>query len=123
VQELYDKIGRPAITNDTFWNVYLRLLEEFRSQRNYPAVAQALVEYQEMSQLVEKEVVEILPGLRELRNGDNIVGPYGDQYIGGQREPAIPPFGDRQPTVVEYASFTDEEESDGSGSSSGEDSD
>jgi hypothetical protein len=79
-QELYSKIGRPTVTSDMFWNVYLQLLQEFRSLGNNPAVTQVLAEYQEITQVVEEEDVQLFPGLRDLRNGDNIVGPHGDLY-------------------------------------------
>jgi hypothetical protein len=121
-QELYSKIGRPTITSDTFWNVYLQLLQEFRSLGNNPAVTQVLAEYQEMTQVVGEEDVQLLPGLRDLRNDDNIVGPHGDLHVGGLREPVIPRPVDQQPAIY-YATFTDDEESNGSGSSSDEDFD
>ena len=121
-QELYSKIRRPTVTSDTFWNVYLQLLHEFRSLGNNPVVTQVLAEYQEMTQVVEEEDVQLLPGLRHLRNGDNIVGPNGDLYIEGLREPVIPRPVDQQPAIY-YATFTDDEESNGSGSSSDEDFD
>jgi hypothetical protein len=105
------------VSSNTFWATYLQLLQEFRNQVDNAAVTQILNEHQEAVQFVDEETVQILPGLRELRNGDNVVGPYGDQYIGGNREPSIPhpvtmDSGDLQ-SAVEYATFTDEDDSDG----------
>ena len=72
-----------------------------------------------MTQVTEEEDVQLLLGLRDLQNGDNVVGPHGDIYIGGMREPGIPRPVDQQP-VIYYATFTDDEGSNGSGSSSNE---
>jgi hypothetical protein len=69
--------------------------------------------------IAEEEDVQLLPGLRDLQNGDNVVGPHGDLYIGGMRELVIPRPVDQQPAIY-YAVFTDDEESNGSGLSSDE---
>jgi len=75
-----------------------------------------------MTQVAEEEDVQLLPGLRDLKNSDNVVGPHGDLYIGGLRELVIPHPVDQQPAIY-YVIFTDGEERNGSGLLSNEDFD
>jgi hypothetical protein len=122
-QDLYTIIGRPAVSSDTFWTVYLQLLGRFRALQNDPELTHVLECHREMTQRVEDEEIGLLPGLRELRNGDNVVGPHGEQYIGGSQDPPIPQCmqgGESNtqgpPIVPEYTVFTDDEDSEDSDS-------
>ncbi|KAF8056048.1 hypothetical protein FPV67DRAFT_1566782 [Lyophyllum atratum] len=70
---LYVSIGSPAVSSLTFWAVYSDLLEAFLALPHDPAFAAALL----MADQGEEHDVPVMAGLRELRHGDNVVGPYG----------------------------------------------
>ena len=94
-QALYLQMGQPPVSSNTFWAVYLRLLQAFRDVVSGIELAEMIAEYQEATQLTERDEISVLPGLRELRNGDRVIGQN---------------VHDSQPAVVEYADFTDDED-------------
>ncbi|KAF8059518.1 hypothetical protein FPV67DRAFT_1564953 [Lyophyllum atratum] len=83
---LYVSIGSPAVSSLTFWAVYSDLLEAFLALPHDPAFTAALL----MADQGEEHDVPVMAGLRELRHGDNVVGPYGYVYMGGLDDPVLP---------------------------------
>lgn len=83
VKVLYDKMGSPAVSSLTFWPVYEELLSSFRA---LPADPQ-LGEIFNTAEMAAEDRVPILPGLLELRHGDNVVGGLGYTYYGGLESP------------------------------------
>jgi hypothetical protein len=81
-------MGQPAISSLTFWVVYVDLLAAFRALPSNPQMAEALLRADEG----REEDMELLPGLRELRNGDNVIDQHGYLYYGGLENP--PPVDD-----------------------------
>lgn len=105
VHGLYAGIGRPPVSSSSFWVVYLQLLQAFRALGN--AELTPILESHQETQRIANDGVPLLSGLRELRNGDNVVGPYG--------EPGFPNHTRAESgvseSVLEYADFTDQESS------------
>ena len=79
----YNALGAPAVSSLTFWDVYINLLAAFHALPPDPRIAEALL----MANEGEEEDMELLPGMRELRNGDNVVGQHGYIYCGGLENP------------------------------------
>jgi len=80
---LYAAMGQPAVSSLTFWVVYVDLLAAFRALPSNPQMAEALLRADEGGE----EDMELLPGLRELWNGDNVIGQHGYLYYGGLENP------------------------------------
>jgi hypothetical protein len=83
-EALYDFIGRPVVQSDTFWDVYRHLLQQFHVEQHALHVAPILMAHNDIIQALalEKEMA-LLPNLKELRNGADVVGPPQSKYIGG----------------------------------------
>ncbi|KDR65144.1 hypothetical protein GALMADRAFT_1330174 [Galerina marginata CBS 339.88] len=106
---LYTGLGRPAVSSSTFWDVYKQLLSAFRALPMTPlldkVVLAAAVEVQE-------EEVPLLPGLRDLRYGNDEIGDLGYVYYGGLNQPpALAPSTDSDEEDVpddlrDYVDFT-----------------
>ncbi|KII92463.1 hypothetical protein PLICRDRAFT_678606 [Plicaturopsis crispa FD-325 SS-3] len=75
--ELYRQLGNPLVSGDTFWAVYRSLLQAFRPFSNTPLLADVLGDPSALPE-GELEMIQILPNLRELRNGDAVVGTGGE---------------------------------------------
>ena len=73
-QMLYLRMGQPIISSNTFWAVYLQLLQTFHNSVNSIELAEMIDEYQEVTYLTERDEFSILPRFKELWNGDQVVG-------------------------------------------------
>jgi len=92
-------MSSPPVSGGTFWDVYSALLTSFRAAPDNPNLEREFY----LANLGADDEMELIQGLRALRNGDNIVGDavslVGQDGIGflGQED------------VREYGDFTDEE--------------
>ncbi|KAH7905061.1 hypothetical protein BJ138DRAFT_1018219 [Hygrophoropsis aurantiaca] len=86
--ELYQAIGAPLVSSDNFWGVYQQLLSQFRSTTTGcdPQMETLLRSSSEPDEDDPNEIA-ILPDLKDLRLGANVVGPKGFQYLGGMKNP------------------------------------
>ncbi|KAF5377829.1 hypothetical protein D9615_006831 [Tricholomella constricta] len=84
---LYAAIQYPTVSSFTFWPVYLDMLAAFRALPHDPILAAALL----TADQGEENDMPLMAGLRELRHGDNVVGPHGYIYHGGLEDPGPPP--------------------------------
>ena len=66
----YASLGRPAISRGTFWDVYTLLLACFRQGH----VDVTIEEQFNLANLGANQDMDLLPGLREMRMGDEVVG-------------------------------------------------
>lgn len=102
----YEAMGSPPITFDTFWQSYWQLLQCFydAGQVTNPdePLANILVGHFGAVDLVDKEKVALLPGMKELRLGGKVVGDQHD--VGNESNP-------------EYGEFTSNSESEESAES------
>lgn len=105
---LYSEIGRPPVSSETFWSVYRELLQQFHNSSGEDEGFNITLTtcYAACQELVH-EGMEILPHMKEFRNGSNIVGPRATYYVGGLEYNRLLDDEDPQP---EYAGFTSEEE-------------
>ena len=84
---LYASMGDPTITRDNFWATYQRLLQSFRDQPVLNQDLQAVLASHDdhCRSIAEEDPGVILPGLKELRNGADAVGPaaamMGDESL------------------------------------------
>lgn len=107
---LYMNIGSPAVSSSTFWDVYKQLLSAFRALPASPLLDEAV---SAAAACVEEEEVPLLPGLRDLRHGDDGIGDLGYVYYGGLSQPPnLPSSTDSDEEEVtqdlrEYVDFSD----------------
>lgn len=106
---LYMNIGSPAVSSLTFWDVYKQLLSAFRA---LPATLLLDEAVSAATACVEEEEVSLLPGLHDLRYGDDEIGDLGYVYYGGlSQPPALPSSTDSDEEVIqdlrEYVDFSD----------------
>ena len=105
---LYDNLGRPAVSSSSFWDVYKQLLSAFRALPASPLLDEAVLAA--AADVVEEEV-PLLPGLRDLRYGNDGIGDLGYVYHGGLSQPPVqpPPDSDEETEhdLREYADFSD----------------
>jgi hypothetical protein len=100
-------MGQPLVSSNTFWAVYLQLIQGFRAFVGDPEMNMIVEEHRDTTIFIEQDEVEVISGLRELRNGDIVVG---EQDVGGDGQRGVP--------HIEYALFTDDEGSTSASSSS-----
>ena len=135
---LYNSIGQPVVQSNTFWDVYRQLLQQFCIEEHAVLVAPILATHCDTVCAMElEEEISLLPNLKELRNGANVVGPPHARYIGGMvnnppvsglrlginmevEEPSDSEDGNNCGGIAEpqYADFTsddDDDESEGDG--------
>jgi len=97
----YEAIGSPVITRDTFWRSYRQLLQCFvdAGQVTNPdePLENVLIGHFGRIDRVDKEEVALLEGMKELRQGGNVVGDQHD--VGYDSDP-------------EYAALTSDSDSD-----------
>jgi hypothetical protein len=122
LKSLYEELGEPLVVYKTFWPIYLQLLNCFRNSPYVRELAPIIEANEETTRVVEEDHLELLPGLRELRNGANVVGPYGTTQDNAQTGSGL--TADRRQHCTEdpetmgttpppeYAEFTDDEDSD-----------
>lgn len=70
----YESMGGPAISSGTFWDIYSALLGRFRA-RPEPE-RHSFDNAFRLANLAAGEVMELMQGVRELRNGDRVVGDH-----------------------------------------------
>ncbi|KAJ7466375.1 hypothetical protein FB451DRAFT_1340589 [Mycena latifolia] len=84
---MYAEIGKPPVTRESCWDIYLQLLNDFRAldeAHNVPHDLDAEWGYAlAMAGDEHAEKMELIPDLQPLRNGDSVVGPSGSYYMGG----------------------------------------
>ena len=66
----YNSLGRPAISRGTFWDIYKSLLTCFRQGH----VDVTIEEQFNLANLGADQDMDLLPGLREMRIGGEVVG-------------------------------------------------
>ena len=66
----YTSLGRLAISPGNFWDIYVKLLDCFRVGPSDPT----LISDFELANLGADDEMELIPGLKELRNLDDVVG-------------------------------------------------
>lgn len=76
----YTSLGRPAISPGNFWDIYIKLVDCFHASPSDPTLIRRDFE---LANLGADDEMEIMPGLRELRNLDDVVG---DMAIAGDYE-------------------------------------
>lgn len=76
----YTSLGHPAISPGNFWDIYIKLVDCFHASLSDPTLIRCDFE---LANLGADDEMEIMPGLRELRNLDDVVG---DMAIAGDYE-------------------------------------
>ncbi|KZT10115.1 uncharacterized protein LAESUDRAFT_810391 [Laetiporus sulphureus 93-53] len=97
-QTIYNEIGRPGVHGESFWDVYLQMLDHFNRLQGNAELSAAIAEHAATFDRLMNEKIEVLPGLRDLRNGDVLIGKRGSSAPEGN------------PDDLELADFTDSEE-------------
>jgi hypothetical protein len=111
VSNAYSEIGKPDVNVDTFWEVYLNLLQRL-GERRREEVTEILTSYQENLE-EEPDNVPLLPNMEEFRLGQPLDLGGNACYIGGLESSVLPDS--IQGRFGEYADFTDESAEGGSG--------
>lgn len=105
------ELGNPVVNAETFWIVYVSILARFVSlddgQVLDPTIQNAVSQHVISEQGVIAEPVAIIPGLRQLRQGDRLVG---NQLLQPPEDVEGHPVFDQGGDMVGYADFTDKEE-------------
>ena len=105
----YARMGDPVITHDKFWATYQQLLRRFRDQPEVDQELQAVLASHDhhCRSIAEEDPGVILPGLKELRNGSDAVGPaagmIGDESLIFM-EPECAEFSDSDDEIDNYDS-------------------
>ena len=88
---LYEELGRPLVTYNSFWGIYRQLLHFFEGIVELDPVISAVPD---TVTHIDNEELPLLPEMKELRGGDGVIGNAGndDGHV--------------------YADFTDSSESD-----------
>ena len=82
-EQLYVAAGSPVVTSYNVWDVYSALLQKFRDLPELPDYSNVVAS----QAALHSEEVELLPGLRNLRHGEEAAGPNGLCYMGGLDDP------------------------------------
>jgi hypothetical protein len=105
VDDLYSVIGRPEITKETFWDIYLELLKKLQNGRD-EELANILSSHQQSVQ--PDQGMPLLPNVEPFRLGRPLNVGKNVNYIGGlDVSSSSVSNSDPQP---EYAFFTSSEE-------------
>lgn len=75
----YDAMGQPLVTSKSFWTVYQDLLSRFKEEKTtnplkYATFTAFLSERDQATEKIDKEEIPLLPGLKALRAGGEVVG-------------------------------------------------
>ena len=97
-------IGRPKITTETFWDIYLELLKRLRDGSD-EELTDILSSHQQSAQA--DQGMSLLPNMEPFRLGRPLVVGRDVNYIGGLDASSSDPV-----PHPEYAYFTSDEESD-----------
>lgn len=100
----------PEVTRDNVWEVYLELLEYFRSISGEPDIQTVVAERANMPDVgedVREENMPLLP-YRPFRNGDRVVGATADETVYDSDSSGEPEY------AAEGFEWTDDESSSGS---------
>jgi len=81
---LYAKLGKPAVSSESFWLVYKKLLSVFQDLAASSSLDEAALADDDG---ILDEEVPLLPGLRDLHYGDDALGELGYVYYGGLTNP------------------------------------
>ncbi|KAJ7844680.1 hypothetical protein B0H13DRAFT_2411186, partial [Mycena leptocephala] len=96
--EIYESLGRPEVTSSSFWDVYCNILERIVQ------VDEDLTTGHDAAFLAP---MELLPGQKELRQGDDVVAGY---YGGLAKHPQSEEDNDDEEGVVlNFADLTDQD--------------
>ncbi|CAK5274358.1 unnamed protein product [Mycena citricolor] len=124
ISQIYRDIGEPPVNRKSCWEVYRRLLSEFNKLNELHVMHQSAhwTRALEMASNEYPDKIEVLPNLKELRGGEDVVGPGA--YMGGvnqdpqhyarlgemlnEIEPDLGPV-EEEPESL-YAWFSDEED-------------
>jgi hypothetical protein len=86
--KLYADLGRPVVSSGTFWTIYLDLLHRFQDGEDAQFTTVLASHHNTMLALEqESAAMQLLPNMKPFRNGDNLIGPRGQRYIGGLPNP------------------------------------
>nr|VWP02435.1 N/A [Ganoderma boninense] len=110
IQTFLQDLGNPVLNADTFWIVYVSVLGRFVSPNDGhvidPTIINAVQQNMVSEQGIISEPLAIIPGLRQLRQGDRLVGDRVVQPPEVEGEPILDEDGD----MIGFGLFTDEEE-------------
>lgn len=82
--ELYKKMGKPDITRENVWAIYLELLDSFHQMEEIPESDHG--EWYRHTTLAREDTVDpiaLLDGLQELPQGIDRLREDGSYYMGG----------------------------------------
>lgn len=101
----YEALGSPSISKGTFWEIYSTLLNQFRAIPPNSGFDEAF----QLANIAASDEMELMQGVKELRNGDQIVGDHA--FV----ETHAAEFSDSDDLEDDreqrdYAQFTDDEE-------------
>ncbi|KAJ7693462.1 hypothetical protein B0H14DRAFT_3661875, partial [Mycena olivaceomarginata] len=87
VGQIYQQLGQPSVTRTNCWDIYMDILTRFQhldSLRGVPAERDEQWGYAlTMARDDYKDDIELIPNLRPLHNGADVIGPDGTYYMGG----------------------------------------
>ena len=95
-EHIYDTQGRPSVSRNTIWGVYAQMLVSVRAvYATDPTDALAAAAHPTLADEGDDAgpPMALTAGLRELRNGDQVVGTDGYYYMGGAPENPLEPEG------------------------------
>jgi len=105
VADLYAGIGRPDIQTETFWDIYLNLLNRLRDGSDV-ALTDILTSHQQ-SLSEPDNIMPLLPDMEPFRLGQPLDAGRNINYIGGIDVSALP----SDVPLPEFADFTSDESS------------
>jgi hypothetical protein len=106
VDNHYADIGQPVVTSDTFWEIFLTLLECLRHSADEELTG-VLTDSDRQETAAQDDGLPVLPDMQPLRNGDPVAGKRS-HYVGG-----LAASGSTQTTTQEepeYADFTSDDD-------------
>ncbi|KAH7919661.1 hypothetical protein BV22DRAFT_1022606, partial [Leucogyrophana mollusca] len=86
-QLLYGAMGAPAVSSDSFWDIYTTLLNAFESHSSAFALDEFMKTYEREGDEETLPDVALLDGLKNLRFGEDSIGDLGYLYMGGLENP------------------------------------
>jgi hypothetical protein len=83
LKHLFYNMGEPAVTRENIWDVYQTLRNKMEEYCLGPALNNHDLHSALIIQPDDTSIIPLTEGLRELRNGDAVVGHNGFFYMGG----------------------------------------